>query len=267
MRYSPCGRLWPITLISTAALLTTLCVAQSAPSDAPEANPGRPTVSTPATLTPVGYLQFETGLQFAQTSPEFSSRLGLTETIKLAVHPRLEFLLQAEPLAYAMAPVPGKTHEGEAFAGVQAVILQGGDGRPTFSIGYLRRVHEGAAPELDIGTTRQTGLLLVSEDIHGFHIDMNGVIGEQAEKTLRRAQFGQTVSVSHQIRKFNVSGELWHFTQPLTRGNAVGNLWALAYPVRKNLVVDGGVDRGLTGTSTTWEAFCGFTYLLPKRLW
>jgi hypothetical protein len=26
-----------------------------------EANPGRPTVSTPATLTPPGYLQFETG--------------------------------------------------------------------------------------------------------------------------------------------------------------------------------------------------------------
>jgi hypothetical protein len=30
--------------------------------EAPETNPGRPTVSTPATLTPVGYLQFETGI-------------------------------------------------------------------------------------------------------------------------------------------------------------------------------------------------------------
>ena len=34
---------------------------QNAQSDEPEANPGRPTVSNPATLTPVGYLQFETG--------------------------------------------------------------------------------------------------------------------------------------------------------------------------------------------------------------
>jgi hypothetical protein len=37
--------------------------------------------------------------------------------------------------------------------------------------------------------------------------------------------------------------------------------------VRKNLVVDGGFDHGLTRTSTRWEAFVGFTYLLPHRLW
>jgi hypothetical protein len=47
----------------------------------------------------------------------------------------------------------------------------------------------------------------------------------------------------------------------------VGNLWAISYPVRKNLVVDAGLNRGLTSTSTQWEGFAGFTYLLPHRLW
>ncbi len=43
---------------------------QEAPSpDAPVANPARPTVSTPATLSPVGYLQFETGILAAWQSP------------------------------------------------------------------------------------------------------------------------------------------------------------------------------------------------------
>jgi hypothetical protein len=42
--------------------------------DEPEANPARPTVSNPATLTPVGYLQFETGTLGATNSPEFSTR-------------------------------------------------------------------------------------------------------------------------------------------------------------------------------------------------
>ena len=51
----------------------------------PEANPGRPTVSTPATLTPKGYLQFETGALRADHSPEFSSRFGFNEVIKFAV--------------------------------------------------------------------------------------------------------------------------------------------------------------------------------------
>ena len=35
----------------------------------------------------------------------------------------------------------------------------------------------------------------------------------------------------------------------------------------KNLVIDGGFNHGLTITSTQWEVFVGFTYLLPHRLW
>jgi len=46
----------------------------------PEANPGRPTVSTPATLTPVGYLQFENGGLYAAQSPEFNTRFGITRS-------------------------------------------------------------------------------------------------------------------------------------------------------------------------------------------
>jgi len=38
---------------------------------------------------------------------------------------------------------------------------------------------------------------------------------------------------------------VWHFSQPFEPSNAVGNLWAVSYPVRKNLVVDGGFDHGL----------------------
>jgi hypothetical protein len=85
---------------------------------------------------------------------------------------------------------------------------------------------------------------------------------------VRRGQFGQTLSISHPIvGKFSLSGEIWHFSQPFLRGNAVGNLWALGYMARKNLVFDAGFNRGLTSTSTHWEAFEGFTYLLPHRLW
>ena len=40
-------------------LFVQSAAAQSAITDGPDANPGRPTVSTPATLTPVGYLQLK----------------------------------------------------------------------------------------------------------------------------------------------------------------------------------------------------------------
>src|SRR5580704_2491642 len=65
---------------------------QDAQPDEPEANPARPTVSNPATLTPVGYLQFETGTLGATDSPEFSTRYEFNEVIKLAVTRRLEFI-------------------------------------------------------------------------------------------------------------------------------------------------------------------------------
>src|SRR5580693_5315767 len=75
--------------------------AQITPDPVPEANPARPTVSTPATLTPVGYLQFETGSLGATTSPEFGTRIGINHVTKLTVLPRLELLVQTKPYVHS----------------------------------------------------------------------------------------------------------------------------------------------------------------------
>jgi hypothetical protein len=78
---------------------------------------------------------------------------------------------------------------------------------------------------------------------------------------------GQSLSVSHSLtQNLQLAGEIWHFTQPFLRGNAVGNLWALSYSASKTLVFDAGFDHGFTRTSTDWEVFAGFTYLLPHRI-
>jgi hypothetical protein len=233
----------------------------------PQANPGRPTVSTPATLTPIGYLQFETGLLGAVDSTEFDTRLGINEVIKLTVAPRLEFILQAEPFVHSRLSDDRESHAGDLFAGVQGVLLPGKGKRATISLSYFRHLHASPAPDVDIGSFRQNGTLLISDDLWGFHFDGNAIIAEQTEAKVRRIQYGQTLSISHPWRKFTISGEIWHFSQPFINSNAVGNLWAVAYPLRNNLVVDIGFNRGLTKTSTQWEAFLGFTYLLPHRLW
>jgi hypothetical protein len=67
----------------------------ASPPGKPAANPGRPTVSTPATLTPVGYLQFETGFLGAWNSPEFSSQSSLNEVMKFSIVRRIELLAGA----------------------------------------------------------------------------------------------------------------------------------------------------------------------------
>ena len=261
MRVNP---VWLLPILSVAAQVSS---AQSGTTSVPDANPGRPTVSTPATLTPVGYLQFENGVLFAENSTEFSRRLGISQVTKLSVLPRLELFLQSEPLAISRTKGQTEVHEGEVFAGAQAVLFSGADSQPTIAVSYVRRVHVSVAPELDVGTFRQSVSILISENLHGFHIDTNGIFTQQAQSNLSRGQFGQTLSISHPLGKLTISGEIWHFSQPFEHGNAVGNLWAASYPLHKNLVLDGGFNRGLTDTSTRWEAFVGFTYLLPHRLW
>jgi hypothetical protein len=233
----------------------------------PEANPARPTVSTPATLAPVGYLQFETGSLGATTSTEFSTRIGINQVTKLTVLPWLEFFVITEPYIHSRFREDKEVHPGEVFVGSQAVIVSGQRSRPAVAVSYIRRLYESPAPELDLGTFRESGTILVSQDVKGFHYDANFIVAEQTESGIRRAQHGQTLSISHPFKKFTISGELWHFTRPFLRSNAVGNLWSISYPLRRNLVIDGGFDHGLTPISTHWEAFIGFTYLLPHRLW
>src|SRR4029077_5844475 len=105
------------------------------------------------------------------------------------------------------------------------------------------------------------------DDLLGFHFDLNGIASEQEDSGVRRAQFGQTLSVSHPVGRFTVSGEIWHFSQPLTRGNAVGNLWAASYPVRKNLVLDAGFNHGLTSSSLLLNICIQPTNQLPPTIW
>jgi hypothetical protein len=257
-----------VLFLTFLAVLARPLAAQSPEPDEPEANPGRPTVSTPATLTPVGYLQFETGFTGANHSPEFMSRYSFNEVLKLSVAPRLEFLVSAEPVAHFSAGGASDNRVADIFIGAQGVLYRGEGDKPTLAVSYFHRADDGGAPEFDFGSPTNSFLILASADVKGFHYDANAFLTELVQEPVRRAQWGQSLTVAHALsHRFNLSGEVWHFTQPFLRGNAVGSLWALSYTARKTVVLDAGFNRGLTGTSTRWEAFAGFTYLLPHRLW
>ncbi len=310
-------RAW-LRLISALLLLVSQGYAQTAPSTSPQptavsnlppvvppspaeaaipvANPGRPTVSNPATLPPVGYLQFEQGFVQADTSPgDLAQQFSVNQTVKLAVLPRLMFAFSWQPVAVtrlmsAHTEPVSSSDLGDLQSSIQAVVLNGSDRSPTLSISYARRLRTGTAPDLDIGGFSQSAILYLSGNTHRFHYDSNFVLAEQTQArqappapTLRRAQFGQTLSVAHELfahplhDDLTLSVELWHFSQPLVtstrsglaspRSNAVGALAAFGYTLRPNLVFDGGLDHGLTSTSSDWQGFAGFTYLLPHRLW
>ena len=260
-----------VTYIVVVAGMGTRGAAQKtgeaeAPSDAAAANPGRPTVSTPAALPPVGYLQFESGYLGAWHSPGLTSQSDVNEVVKFSVTPRLELLAGWQPFARSTADGESTFAQGGVSLGVQGVLIRGEGAKPTVAASYFRGVYGGETPDLDTGSPRNSVVLLASADVRGFHYDTNFIFNEVVEGA-RRGQFGQTLSISHGLGgKFGLAGEMWHFSQPFLHGEAVGNLWAVNYNARSNLVFDGGFDRGLTSTSTRWEVFAGFTYLLPHNL-
>jgi len=185
-----------ITLLSA---LARPAAAQSQPPDEPAANPARPTVSTPATLTPVGYFQFETGVLGATDSPEFSTRFGFNEVVKLSVASRLELLATGEPIAHYTVGANSANSVADVFVGAQVVVNAGEGATPTLAASYLHRAYDGGAPEVDFGSPTNSFLILASADVKGFHYDANAVFNELVQASVRRAQFGQTLSISHPI--------------------------------------------------------------------
>jgi hypothetical protein len=157
---------------------------------------------------------------YAGSSPEFSRRLSINQVTKLSVDSRLQLLVLFEPLTHSIGAAVSGNRPGEVFAGMQAVILPGKkDKWPTISAQYLRWMYASPAPELDLGTFVQSATILLSGGLGGFHVDMNGLVMEQQDDAakLRRAQFAQTLSISHPIDRFTVSGEVSHFAQPFCR--------------------------------------------------
>jgi hypothetical protein len=58
----------------------TLSTEKSGNPETPEANPARPTVTNPAHIPPVGYVQLEQGFVEAHGSPGLASQTGLSQT-------------------------------------------------------------------------------------------------------------------------------------------------------------------------------------------
>lgn len=254
-----------VILVSALAFCARTAVAQTA-ADTPAANPGRPTVSSPAALAPVGFLQFETGIVRATDSPNgVASRVGVSNVTKFAVTKRVQLFASVEPAVHSHVNDLVLSQAGGVSAGVQVVIAQGASGRK-LGASYSRSLYGGNAPDLDVGSAKQTVLLLASTDASGFHADFNVFLNDQQDDSGHRLQNGTSICVSHPLGPVTVAGEFWTFSQPLLESRTAGTLWAVSYTVRPNLVIDAAVNRGVRDTSTRWQLLAGFTYLLPHRL-
>ncbi len=235
-----------------------------------------------------------------------NSQFSIVQETKITLLPRLLIQAITQPYAHTTL-LPSATSttptddQGDVILGGQFLLSRAPRGNtPTvqsagpeapkpypkinaIAIAYNRRVRTGTSPDLDQGSYSQGITLLLDGGFHGFTFQTNAIFNQQpgsgaGGRPVDRAQFGQTATVSHGFTAlYSTTVELWHLTQPFVtasrsgfpvpRANAVGLLVSNIFTIRRNLILDAGVEQGLTSTSTRIQGVAGVTYLLPHRLW
>ena len=109
----------------------------------------------------------------AADSPGLDSQFSFNEVIKYAPLRWLQGVLSAQPFAHTQTSGHTANDAGDVDLGVQLVAHHGEGANPTIAFSYFGRVYEGAAPDLDIASFRNSAFLLVSADVKGFHYDTN----------------------------------------------------------------------------------------------
>jgi outer membrane putative beta-barrel porin/alpha-amylase len=251
----------------------TGCYAHSVAANPIAAHPNRPTVANPADITQYGVLELEYG--WDRLRPEASiqqtSAVGL---LKLGMLCDVE--LRWNTTSFASQTDPSGTHGGfgDNWLGAQVRIYRQTTRLPTLAFSYAIKI-PSAPTENGLGTGRvdHSVTFLVSKDIKGFHLDFNAtefLVGRPDPSGFDRNQ-QVNVAFSHAIRGgLEVTGEVYKQTRlnHLTPG-FVSSPWALTYAVIPRLVIDGGVEVGLTTGGPHRHAFVGATYSITNlyRAW
>lgn len=254
---------WPLLL----ALFLTLRAEEPPPI---EVNPNRPTFANPALTTQPGLAELEWGLQrsaLREDGPSFGTptllKLGLAKDVELRLS--CPGYLHLEP-----AGAPTSAGWGDFNLAAQWCYLHDGLFGTDQAIQVAHTFPTAPASQgLGNGASIDTLTLLFSRDAGDYHIDVNLLeswIGQPADQGGgRAAQAAGTVSITRNLNEaWSLTGELYALQATPQNARIVSNLWCVAYKVSKRLVLDGGVDVGLSHGAPRYTLFTGLTVGLGR---
>ena len=259
----------------SAVLVALLVVAASRRATAAEeppfvVNPNRPTFATPALTTQEGVVELEFGLQ--RTLARDGGTAAFTPyLLKLGVLKRLELRIGGNGLLrLAEGGVPPATGYADTTFGVQWSYLKNGPG------GFDQAVQltwkdptASAAHDLGSGEPDTTLMVVFSRDFGAFHVDLNALetwLGEPRTAGGGTArQTSATISVSRTLDdRWSLTAELYSIGPSPAADRVVSNLWCAGYRVSSRLVLDGGIDVGLSHGAQKISMFAGLTIGLAR---
>ena len=256
-----------ITVLGISLLCSKTALAQcpGQPDSGIVANPNRPTVADPADITQFGVLEVEYGFDHVidRGAGHENNLVGL---FKFAATCKLEIRWGTDSLLRQTSGDKTVTGLGDNRIGFQYRFHRQSRATPTLAFSYaLKLPSASVAKGLGTGKYDHQLKFLASKDILGVHFDFNtsyfflgrpvgGGTDQNAEMNL---------AFSHPIyKKLQFTGEFYGDTQFNTGAPATANgLWAFTYEVTPRLIVDAGIDHGLTAsTPFNCRFFVGVTY-------
>jgi hypothetical protein len=228
------------------------------------ANPNRPTIANPADTTQYGVLELEYG--WDRTWPgrgvhqhDFGGLLkfGMLCDIELR-WTTTSFISQTDTSGT-------QSGFGDNWLGPQIRFYRQTTHIPALAFSYAAKFLS-ASPQKGLGSGRVDHgfTFLASKDLLGTHFDGNAtyfMIGRTNSSGFDH-YFQMNISFSRTLRgPLGITGELYGNTRlnAATPG-FVSTLWALTVQVSPRLVLDGGIDAGLTAGAPHKRVFVGVTY-------
>jgi hypothetical protein len=253
-------------------LLTCLCLACALRAGDPpiEVNPNRPTFANPALTTQSGVAELEWGGQQSELR-DGSSTFGTPTLLKLGLLKDLELRL-ATP-GYLRLAAPGTetvSGPGDTNLGLQWCYRHDGP----LGLDLAVQVNHtfptaSAAKGLGSGAASDGLVLLFSRDLGPCHLDVNLLetwMGRPPDSGGGRVrQPAATASLSRTLSEtWSLTGEVYTIGGTELNPRVVSNLWALACKISPRLVLDAGVDVGLTQGAQRVTFMAGLTVGLAR---
>jgi len=246
----------------------TGCYTDSISANPIDAHPNRPTVANPADITQYGVLELEYGWDrlwpeevIQQTSVGGLLKFGILCDVELRWN-TTSFLSQTDPSG---------THRtlGDNWLGPQIRVYRQTKRVPTLALSNSIKIPSARTDDgLGTGQVDHAFTFLASKDIAHFHFDFNAtqfLIGRPTRAGVDKNQ-QVSLALSHVIRgELQLTGEFYGATRlNQTTPGFASSLWALTYTVVPRLVIDGGLEAGLTSGGLHRHAFVGATYSIAN---
>ena len=230
-----------------------------------QVNPNRPTFATPALTTQDGVAELEIGLQ--RSAARDTERLSFTPyLLKVGLLKSVELRVGGNGvLRQTQAAMPAASGVGDTTVGAQWCYLRNGPLGVDEAVQLtLKLPTASAAKGLGSGEPDETLMLLLSRDLGSFHADANLLstrLGRPAAEGGGTVfQPAATLSVSRTLdAQWSLTAEVYWIGATSENPLILSNLWAVGYKASPRLVLDAGLDVGISHGAQRLSVFAGLT--------